>query len=350
MAMAITYLPKDFRFVRVISATREVVAGVRFNVLIDALDKNHSDIVCFIQVFEKPWIVTEYGSKFRILEYSNCTESGEEYRVDPSSAALAEQSGTRVNPIFQRPPSPIGMTHERLVELESQIVSSQTNSNQNNFQTLSQPQVQEQTSQIKVDDVANTPPSKPSTLPDDFQKQIQTVLENLFNTSPEIKAAIEEISNAKNTNEVQQKYESVLERLMQAVVSQILADPNSANESFSFQIPVTLSNPSKRIKSAIIYIDKSEVHSESATNTVLEDTDGTDTMVNNPSSVAPEHSRVTRSIVSAKRSQELDVVEVKDFIANQILDPLVKHCKDLRESKTNSCFKNRVKVSLCVDL
>lgn len=97
--MAIIYLPANFKFIRVISATREVVAGVRFKLFIDAIDNNSTETVCSIEVLEKPWIITEYGSKLRILEYTNCTESGREYRIDPSSLASAE-ANTKINPIF----------------------------------------------------------------------------------------------------------------------------------------------------------------------------------------------------------------------------------------------------------
>lgn len=359
MAMAITYLPKDFRFVRVITATREIVAGVRFILLIDALDNNRSDIVCAVQVFEKPWMVTEYGSKFRILEYSNCTESGDEFRVDPTAIAAAENN-TKLNPIFQRRPFATDrMSQQRLSDLESQIVLdqstpdqmaqvSQTNLNQQNYEEQSKPQVVEPSTQIQsINAVHHEVPSRPSVnLPEDFQNQIQAALQNIFNTNPEIRAAVEEISNSPNANEVQQKYENVLERLVQVVVARIFANPDTMSESFTFQIPIVLNNPTKRIKSAVVYIKKevqaTNADSSSSTQSTVpyEETSSFE-----PTQKLESELRVARSISAITRSPELDVVEIKDFIANQILDPLVKQCKDLRESKTNSCFKDRTKVS-----
>lgn len=257
------------------------------------------------------------------------------------------------------------MTQERLSELESQIVSDQSmNPQVRRQQVLVQEQspVQEQNPvqerhivqdqsptqeiipQVEANHAveSNSAPTKPQNLPEDFQIQIQTALENIFNTSPEIKAAIEEISNSPNANEVQQKYNDVLERLVQVVVARIFANPNTINDSFSYRIPVVLNDPTKRIKTAVVYIQKevdtSSDRPEVSTAETIESTQA------NEQESREEPTRVVRSIPTGFKSQDLDVVEVKDFIANQILDPLVKHCKDLRETKANNCFKNNQEV------
>lgn len=73
--MAIQFLPKDYKLVEVIEATREIISGVRYELLVAARDENDEDVICRLVVTEITWKLTAWGDKQRILNYSNCTSN-----------------------------------------------------------------------------------------------------------------------------------------------------------------------------------------------------------------------------------------------------------------------------------
>lgn len=112
--MAIIFLPKNYQFINVVSATREVIAGVRYNLFVNARNENGTDTLCNIEILEKPWITVAFGEKLRTLEYTNCTSS--EY----NSEQLNSDKNYNFNPVFVNQAHTI--TDDFLKLLEQQIL------------------------------------------------------------------------------------------------------------------------------------------------------------------------------------------------------------------------------------
>uniref|UniRef100_A0A4Y0BR50 Cystatin domain-containing protein n=1 Tax=Anopheles funestus TaxID=62324 RepID=A0A4Y0BR50_ANOFN len=114
--IATSFLPREYRFVEILSATREVVAGVRYELTVSAEDEpNGEKHICHLVILEKPWITTEYGEKYRTLEYTNCSS--------PTTQTAAEETATRLNPVFDANlRQNEELTPERIGELEQQII------------------------------------------------------------------------------------------------------------------------------------------------------------------------------------------------------------------------------------
>lgn len=112
--MAISYLPVDYKLNRVLSATREVVRGVRYSLLVDAVTDTSEPIVCQVEVLEKPWILMRWGEKHRTLIHTNCT--AEKYGAE---AANEDKYSGFVNPVFVNKGV---MDGDALREVEGQIV------------------------------------------------------------------------------------------------------------------------------------------------------------------------------------------------------------------------------------
>lgn len=117
--MAINYLPTSYEYIDVISATREVVAGVRYNIVVNALDENKEHTICDLVILEKPWIITQYGNKLKILEYTNCT-APEALPTAAGDNDDQQQIQYNTNPVFINQEKE--MSEPSMQELESQIL------------------------------------------------------------------------------------------------------------------------------------------------------------------------------------------------------------------------------------
>ncbi|XP_037817319.1 putative cysteine proteinase CG12163 isoform X1 [Lucilia sericata] len=73
--IAMTFLPLSMNFINIIDAFREIVNGVRYEIVLNAVntEDNNADIICRLVILEKPWLRTEWGDKVRELQHSNCT-------------------------------------------------------------------------------------------------------------------------------------------------------------------------------------------------------------------------------------------------------------------------------------
>ncbi|XP_052890247.1 uncharacterized protein LOC128298534 [Anopheles moucheti] len=114
--IATSFLPREYRFVEILSATREVVAGVRYELTVSAEDETTAEKhICRLVILEKPWITTEYGEKYRTLEYTNCSSS--------STPPTTEETATRLNPAFDANlRQNEELTPQRVGEIEQQII------------------------------------------------------------------------------------------------------------------------------------------------------------------------------------------------------------------------------------
>lgn len=74
--IAMTFLPLSMNFINIIDAFREIVNGVRYEIILNAVNTqdNNADIICRLVILEKPWLRTEWGDKVRELTHSNCTD------------------------------------------------------------------------------------------------------------------------------------------------------------------------------------------------------------------------------------------------------------------------------------
>uniref|UniRef100_A0A182SD90 Cystatin domain-containing protein n=1 Tax=Anopheles maculatus TaxID=74869 RepID=A0A182SD90_9DIPT len=116
--IATKFLPSEYKFVEILSATREVVAGVRYELTASAEDEiTGQKHICQLVILEKPWITTEYGEKYRTLEYTNCSSSA------ATTQSSTEETATRLNPVFDANLRQTEeLTPQRIEELEQQII------------------------------------------------------------------------------------------------------------------------------------------------------------------------------------------------------------------------------------
>ncbi|XP_068156973.1 cathepsin F isoform X1 [Drosophila tropicalis] len=101
--IAMTFLPLSMNFINIIDAYREIVNGVSYEILLNAVDTKakdpkEADIICRLVVLEKPWMRTQWGDKYRELVNSNCTADSTENRTiddDERSKVLNEKYASR---------------------------------------------------------------------------------------------------------------------------------------------------------------------------------------------------------------------------------------------------------------
>lgn len=113
--MAIQFLPTDYKFVEVLEATREIVSGVRYELLVAALDGNDETVLCRIIVTELTWKLTAWGEKQRDLNYSNCTSNA---TTDDNN--VPKPNDFSFNPLFVRKSNVVSEDDLKLIE--SQII------------------------------------------------------------------------------------------------------------------------------------------------------------------------------------------------------------------------------------
>lgn len=117
--MAMSNLPVTINFVNIIEAFREVVNGVRYELLVNAVNTTEKsedkDLICRLVVLEQPWLVTIWGDKVRLLKYSNCSDT----ETDQASQDSINQI-YKTNTIFDG--SAIGEDEDGLVRIEAQII------------------------------------------------------------------------------------------------------------------------------------------------------------------------------------------------------------------------------------
>ncbi|XP_053682561.1 uncharacterized protein LOC128733037 isoform X2 [Sabethes cyaneus] len=262
--IAISFLPKTYRFVSVLSATREVVAGVRYDLLVEALDEVQAEVVCSMTVLEKPWLTTESGDKYRLLENSNCTSTEQ-------AATDGVEIVTKLNPIFDpNLKSRQDMSPTRFKDLVSQIII-QKHEQQEKI-TTEAVDVTSTTEQLKVPELSesskdvldqlflfgsesgkqNLSPaspnqrnpevaedtivpkraeqpqfgvpateSTPETTTLSLDQQVQSTFEEVFKTHREIQKALDEVIQKGGGRDVQLKYEPVFASLLQQVKTSI---------------------------------------------------------------------------------------------------------------------------------
>lgn len=116
--MAMKLLPANLRLLTVISVSREIVAGVKYELVVNAMQDSGERVVCHLVIFERPWIVNEWGEKWRSLRHSNCSDG------QPQNTPAAPEGTFHLSPVFNRPSMTVPFTEDRMRELEHQILPS----------------------------------------------------------------------------------------------------------------------------------------------------------------------------------------------------------------------------------
>lgn len=164
--MAMRFLPEHIKLLSVISAHREIVAGVKYDLLVNGLDSERAErTICSMEILEKPWITNQWGEKLRELKYSNCTSP-----IDLNLKSTTTEP-LHVNPVFINPPTQV-MTEDQIIELERQIlrdnkkkVQNPILSNPSNELPSEEPHVLpvgEPESEKDLDGTVNPPPAQPA--------------------------------------------------------------------------------------------------------------------------------------------------------------------------------------------
>ncbi|XP_058812972.1 uncharacterized protein LOC131677270 isoform X2 [Topomyia yanbarensis] len=262
--IAISYLPKRYTFNAVLSATREVVAGVRYELVVRAQDETQIEVICRMTVLEKPWLSTESGDKYRLLEYSNCTstdgESIDGVEVvtklnpifDPNIRGQQEMSPSRFKDLVQQIIVEKHVVHEitttPVVELagttglpnspelgesskdaldqlfsigneaqQKRRISADANQQQQEVieEIIIPKRIESSQSEVRTTEV----PAESTTMTID--QQVQSTFEEVFKTHREIQKALDEVIQKGGGRDVQLKYEPVFASLLDKVKTSI---------------------------------------------------------------------------------------------------------------------------------
>nr|XP_014091386.1 putative cysteine proteinase CG12163 isoform X1 [Bactrocera oleae] len=121
--IAMTFLPLSMNFVNIIDAFREIVDGVRYEIVLNAVDTKakDADVVCRLVIIEKPWLRTEWGDKVRELRTTNCT-SEDDTLTDQAARSKALNDKYTRNALFNGG-TRNELTDDEMSKLESQILS-----------------------------------------------------------------------------------------------------------------------------------------------------------------------------------------------------------------------------------
>lgn len=144
------FLPPNHKYLYALNATREIVNGLKYEIIFVMLDGNDDEIYCEMDVLEKPWLIRD-SRKFRKMTYNNCS------LTNPLDDDDQMRFHYEINPTFinQR----TELTNDELGEMEDQIITAE-------------PRETTSTSTLTIDedDDVTLPPLNPSSknLLDDF--------------------------------------------------------------------------------------------------------------------------------------------------------------------------------------
>lgn len=121
--LATSFLSWRLIFVNIIDAFREVVNGVRYEILLNAIDTQQNNtepsyVVCRLVILEKPWLYTSWATKIRELVYSNCSSES-----DNSNLEFYSNEKYQLNAIFSdKNRQNRTISSEDLSKLDEQII------------------------------------------------------------------------------------------------------------------------------------------------------------------------------------------------------------------------------------
>lgn len=108
------FLPRNHKYHHALNATREIVNGIKYEIVFVMNNELDDEIYCEMDVIEKPWLIRD-SRKFRKMTYNNCSLTNP---VDDEDRLRFQYE---VNPTFvnQRPQ----LSQDDINEMEDQIVT-----------------------------------------------------------------------------------------------------------------------------------------------------------------------------------------------------------------------------------
>lgn len=149
------FLPSTHDFCYTVRATREIVNGVKYEIVFVMSNENDDEIFCEMDVLEKPWLIRD-SRKFRKMTYNNCS------LINPSDEEDRMRFQYIVNPTFVNQNS-----FGDLKDMEDQVVTTRPRKTSTVATTLSTSTV---IAEESSEDEATLAPLNPSSknLLDDF--------------------------------------------------------------------------------------------------------------------------------------------------------------------------------------
>lgn len=169
--IAMTFLPLSMNFINIADAYREIVNGVKYDLLVNAVDtkENDAEIVCHMIILEKPWLRTEWGDKVRELQHSNCSTTAmedEDIAGNPAARANAINDKYVKSSLFNGG-SRNELSADEMKRLEDQIfpsaISSKRKSSFNNLRIQDSENVDSETSTTTNEETQSTAAATPVT-------------------------------------------------------------------------------------------------------------------------------------------------------------------------------------------
>lgn len=109
------FLPNDCSYLYALNATREIVNGVKYEIVFVMQNEADSDVVCLMDVLEKPWLVRD-KRKFRKMTYNNCS------LMNPVDGDDGIRQQYDINPVFTNQQS--YLTEDDIIkDMEDQIIT-----------------------------------------------------------------------------------------------------------------------------------------------------------------------------------------------------------------------------------
>ena len=116
--MAMSYLPQTLNYINIIEAFREVIDGVRYELLVNTTNIHNEEYLCRLVVQEKPWLITVWNEKYRELVFSNCSSSTADINNNINPTIINNKY--KSNTIFDNQNT--DLSTDQLSDLESQIL------------------------------------------------------------------------------------------------------------------------------------------------------------------------------------------------------------------------------------
>lgn len=113
------FLPPNYSFCYALNASREIVNGFKYELIVVIKNEYDEEIYCEMDVLEKPWLVKD-SRKFRKMTYNNCS------LTNPPDVDDQMRFQFEVNPTFVNQRTQINQLE--MIDMEDQIVTTKPRS------------------------------------------------------------------------------------------------------------------------------------------------------------------------------------------------------------------------------
>lgn len=108
------FLPPDCKFLFALNVTREIVNGLRYEIIFVMRNERDDEIYCEMDVIEKPWLIRD-SRKYRKMTYNNCS------LANPTDDDDRRRFQYETNPTFVNQRTEL--TQSEMIDLEDLIVT-----------------------------------------------------------------------------------------------------------------------------------------------------------------------------------------------------------------------------------